>query len=301
MAGLEDILGLGKAGDKLIDVVGKGIGSLYSDWVSPHATVRKIKMLSAAQTEAEHAKVVAQTTSLLEVDAMAQRAGKRLIIQELRRQNNIERIVSLTADQLKGVEVNERPVSTDWATRFFESAKDVTDADVQELWAKILAGEIKAPGTFNLRTLEILRNITKDEAALFAQKACPLVLEGSLIIKVDNKSNLTDYGLNFGEILQLRDAGLILGGDSTVTEYKDIQGKTLTFNGKTQGVITRSTNATFSLPIYLLSAAGRELYTIQAVETSKKYIDDLDAYFKKNGFEDISGMKQETVPQSLES
>ena len=45
MAGAEDVLGLGKAGEKLIDVVSKGVGGFYKDWVSPLADARRLKML----------------------------------------------------------------------------------------------------------------------------------------------------------------------------------------------------------------------------------------------------------------
>ncbi|MBQ3558040.1 MAG: DUF2806 domain-containing protein [Agathobacter sp.] len=55
----------------------------------------------------------------------------------------------------------------DWFLRFFESAGNISNGDMQELWARVLNGEMKQKGTFSLRTLEILKNMSADEAKLF--------------------------------------------------------------------------------------------------------------------------------------
>ena len=51
--------------------------------------------------------------------------------------------------------------------RFFNSIQDIGNEDMQTLWGKILAGEIKNPNTFTLRSLDTLSKITKGEAMLF--------------------------------------------------------------------------------------------------------------------------------------
>src|SRR6202453_2433377 len=68
-------------------------------------------------------------------------------------------------------EVDPAPVAQDWSRHFFSSSQDVSDEDIQKIWARILAGEVTRPGSFAKRTLDALRLIDKQEADLFAALA----------------------------------------------------------------------------------------------------------------------------------
>lgn len=64
---------------------------------------------------------------------------------------------------------------------------------MRQLWARVLAGEIEHPGSFSLRTVEVLRNMSQAEALAF-KNASSLVLEetdGSQFLFCD--SDLSDY------------------------------------------------------------------------------------------------------------
>lgn len=61
---------------------------------------------------------------------------------------------------------NDTKFSLDWIVRFFEDAGNIGDEQMQELWAKVLAGEINHPGTFSLRALDVLRNLSREEAEI---------------------------------------------------------------------------------------------------------------------------------------
>jgi len=52
----------------------------------------------------------------------------------------------------------------DWFLRFFESASNISNEDMQVLWARILSGETYNSGSFSLRTVEMLRNMSYEEA-----------------------------------------------------------------------------------------------------------------------------------------
>ncbi len=115
------------------------MGKIYDQTIGVSLDPKRIKAISAAETEVHHNVVVSQTEALLKADELAQRAGKRLLIKEIRRQNNIEKVILLTTGELDAV-VADKPVGTDWATRYFDIVQDVTEEEVQKLWAKILAG-----------------------------------------------------------------------------------------------------------------------------------------------------------------
>jgi hypothetical protein len=61
----------------------------------------------------------------------------------------------------------EKRPGEDWVTRYIESASQVTDQRMQELWGRILAGEIRKPGAFSLRTLHVVSNLASYEAKYF--------------------------------------------------------------------------------------------------------------------------------------
>ena len=281
---LDDIFGAGKAAEKLVDVVSKGIGRIYDDITSPKLEARRIKAISAAQTESEHKAVIKQTEALLEADKLAQRAGRRLIVKEISRQNNIERIIFLASSELNDDnDVSDEPVSVDWATRFFEVVQDVSKEEVQILWSKILTGEIKQPGSFSLRTLAILRNITDLEAKIFTDKVCPLVFsDEQSIIKIDGNNDLSDFNFNYASLLHMRDAGLVIDGDNIVNKLN--KDDVLEFEYSDRKVALKNNRNSFELPIFLLSAAGQELYAIQEFKTNTSYHDQVLDYLKRNGF-----------------
>ena len=64
-------------------------------------------------------------------------------------------------------EEQQTPTTIDWLIDFFEKAGDISDEDVQLLWAKVLAGEIKHPGSFSQKTLRILLDLEPYQANEF--------------------------------------------------------------------------------------------------------------------------------------
>ena len=151
-----DTKGLSKPATKLIESVSKGIGKLYE----PTAIRRK------AKAKADAALILTQGET--ERRELLMRAAHRMAFIEARRQEVIESIIG-QARQLLPVAVSEEPVSEDWMVQFFECAKDVGDQEMQALWAKILAGEVTAPGKYSRRTLEVLKTLDRQDAVAFTQ------------------------------------------------------------------------------------------------------------------------------------
>lgn len=144
--------------------------------------------------------------------------------------NNLNATLKITADILKDTpeeEVADESVDPDWFTRWRREACTVGNPEMRQLWARILAEEIKSPQTISLKTLDILKNISKADAELF----CKLVRFhiNELIPSFEN--NFQFY--TFDNIIQLQDVGLF--GDNmllfpkTVTSGRNDQ--VLTCNG----------------------------------------------------------------------
>ncbi|MGK4001151.1 DUF2806 domain-containing protein [Sorangium sp. So ce1036] len=105
-------------------------------------------------------------TDVVPARPLATRSEARLRYQEAKRQLNIERVVNIAFSELPP-EGQDEAVDDDWIARFFEWVKDISNEDMQKIWGKLLAGEVARPRRFSLRTLDILRNLSTDEANLF--------------------------------------------------------------------------------------------------------------------------------------
>ena len=168
---------------KLSDVVASGVGAVAGSMVAPWIAERRGRaMRIEAQAEADSLRLIAQA----QADARKALGGPdeggkgaivvtregiaaRLEFQEAKRQRNIVAAVGQAAEELGDDEVPDSEPNHDWIARFFEYVQDVSDEDVRRIWARILAGEVRHQGGVSLRTLSILRNLSREEAEFFAE------------------------------------------------------------------------------------------------------------------------------------
>jgi len=236
---IKDLAGLSQPMTKLIEVVEKGVGQLFKPWQIKRiadAKVYEIERVALAleknsdalktlEYDGEKVKLLCEQRGVSpeaaqELIALNERAVSRLTHRELRRQANIEKAVHYAMDELLQVEhVSAEPVAEDWIARFFNIVEDVSNEKMQQLWGRILAGEIKRPKRYSLRTLEALRNISPEEAELFrkvGKYAIPL-LNSSKEFTVNRSKWLSEEikATNL-EMLSLRDIGLLSNKDSKV-------------------------------------------------------------------------------------
>jgi len=197
--------------EKLSEVISSALGA----WIAPWA----IKRVAKAEAEAERIKAIegAKTEALLanndERYAELSDIEKRIVAKESKRQNNINNVVAIAAQSLKEEnDVSSVPVNPDWTTRFFDIAQDISDEAMQDLWGRILAGEVKRPKSYSLRTLEALRNITREEAELFEQIAQYVLFDGSYYIYNDTSEKSENRSIDYETIAQLVEVGFIQPG-----------------------------------------------------------------------------------------
>ncbi|WP_020004774.1 DUF2806 domain-containing protein [Brachyspira innocens] len=205
----------------------------------------------------------------------------RLIKQELSRTSNIQNVIDKTYDILKDEEdVSDKPVTKDWTFKFFRAIEDVSDEKMQDLWAKLLAGEIKQPGSFSYRTLETLKNMTSDEAELFTKVAKSLFLgslNSSCLFK--NIDLIAKEGIYYKDILKFMEIGLISSSEESQLKIDDnklsiaLFNKNYVFEAK---LVNNVETRYFHISIYLISEIGKDIL---------KLIDDKysnDEFFKNN-------------------
>ncbi len=229
---IKDLAGLSQPMTKLIEVVEKGVGQLFKPWqIKRIADAKAYEIERVALTLEKHSDAI----NTLEYDgekvkllceqrgvspeaaqgliALNERAVSRLTHREMGRQLNIEKAVHYAMDELLQVEqVSAESVDEDWIARFFNIVEDVSNEQMQQLWGRILAGEIKRPKSYSLRTLETLRNISPEEAKLFrkvGKYAIPLLDSSREFIFNDSGWLRKEIKTTDIEVLSLRDLGLL--------------------------------------------------------------------------------------------
>ena len=272
---------------KLIDTVSGAIGKAYE----PHhkkkmadATAYEINKISNALRENSDiiatyndGKIVA---SLPEFEEFKKRTMQRLAYQEFLKQNNIESVVDIAYEQLeKETEVSETPVSQDWACRFFDSVANINNEEMQKIWGRILSGEIKQPGSFSFRTLEVLKNLSQQEAETF-EKLGPIVFRDKKLFFIPTDQTLLENSnIFYGDILTLDECGLLIGNEF-ITNNIDISSYSKNgFNLFSHDILlnikcVNTENKKIECHIYPLTQAGSELYSIIQAKSSEQFVCD---------------------------
>ena len=270
---------------KLMDMIGSAIGTVYeprhrrkmADTIAYEISVIGDAMRNAADMPILYNKdgIVINSEDF---NRLMQRAGTRLALQETTKQHNIERVVDNAYEILENEEsCSQEPVEQGWINRFFDSVADVSDEDLQALWGKVLAGEIKQPKSYSLRTLETLKNLSKYEAELF-RKASSLVTGFGTDLFFSSKTEiLRKHGIMFDDIMLLDECGL-LNSDSMVSLNPSLSiDKSMPIFNKSKVMLLSGTTPDIkkiSFGIFGLTRAGAELYSILDCEPNDNYLCD---------------------------
>jgi uncharacterized repeat protein (TIGR03899 family) len=322
---LQDILGIGKVLpiDKLIDIVSFSAGRIsksYFDKKDSDTKAYEIKKL--AEARAEEMKIMSKaikenhlltggiiysdeklsiespkrlpntilnnnTKSNISTQNLEDRTHNRTNYQQNKKQLNLESVTAFAAEELKNEQpISDEPVSKDWTTRFFNIAEDISNEEMQALWGRILAGEIKKPKSFSLRTLELLKNLSKEEAECF-MKFCEAKVSTNntyFIYNQDNGKLLKDeFGITFNDRLLMAELGLISSENDLEFSFQPtLQNKnTIVLNyGKKGIVFYRNENVPKQpIKVLLFTKNGIELSRLVEQTANENYIEEICSSF----------------------
>lgn len=175
------------------------------------------------------------------------------------------------ASTVTNVADEEKKFSMDWFVRFFEDAGNISDEQMQELWAKVLAGEIEKPGSFSLRTLDLLRSLSKSEAETLQTIASYAIKIGNVhYISIDKElQNQYDYS---NKLLTMYDCNII---ENNIASHYDLttSGAGVFMKiGSLACLIHSQDTEKYSLDIQRFTITGNEL--IRLVSPDEKYLLD---------------------------
>ncbi len=274
---------------KLIDAMQKGAGVLYE----PHhlkkmanAKAYAIDKIGDAIRRNSDLPIVYQgkdtdlCIDISDANSLVERTKHRILFRETRKQQNLDSIASKTFIQLEDkTDCDTEPVNQDWMVRFINAAQDVSDDELQNLWSKILAGEIIKPKSCSFRTLEILKNMSKDEFDMFL-KICPFICEQFLS---DEGGLLEKYGIEYEMILILDECGLINSG-GLITRRMNVEKNTIILSTKKYilaGTVKANKSIPMSITVYPLTEAGKKLYLLSECNFNINFLREYYQFINK--------------------
>jgi len=206
------------------------------------------------------------------------RSVRRERLRVLRTQANIEAIMEKTYHYCANNIIDQR-TDLDWFNSYISLAENVSNRTMQDLWAKILSGELSRPGSYSLKALKVFRDMSIVDAKLLA-KACSLaisdrskknirLISGSYqqpgLLNFFNKGrqqhiNLSQFALNYTDLLSLADNHLIFTQENESNLMKSGDSVDFIYNG--QPLKLTSSKANVSLQFYKFTAIGAELASL---------------------------------------
>lgn len=246
-----------------------------------------LKLKFAAQTSIV-AGGVERIEPTLGIESASKVAEARLLEDAIRHEINTANSIIYAEDALKedGTPPPDKSIDDDWLYRWRDYTGNVSSEDLQRMWGRVLAGEVKSPGAYSLRCLDFLRNLSQDEAALI-ESMCSLVVD-SFIWRPRSSYKLP---VEFDMLLNLQELGLLAGVDSTGLSVNITDDHTphplwlraLVSNGKCVIIKNDNKQARLSIPAYSITRLGKQVIGLGSFKPDLNYLEEFGKYIVSIG------------------
>lgn len=222
------------------------------------------------------------------------KAGKMTYVEYYQASNFLE--VAKKADKYYSEihhDNNNANYDFDWFVRFYEAVGNISDEVMQDLWAKLLAGEVAEPSSFSLKTIDVLRNLSKQDAKLFS-----LICSHSVMTRGQNflphyDTYLEKHNIYYTDIMKLNEQGLIFN-DGTIGFSMSIgqNPNVLFWNNDLVMTIESSDDKNIEIHIktYPFTKAGQELAVLVSKSVSEENFIELAKEIANKNQECILGV-----------
>ena len=296
-----------KQGLKAVDKLSKGLGKLFGyffddKYMKKMADAEAYKEKVLADAKAYEINTIGEairnnkdlpiklssidntlSVDITNTEQLIQRSNLRLQYQQAKKQQNIESVIGKTVLELgdKTVDTTEE-IDEDWFIRYFKIVEDISDEDMQNLWARILAGEILRPKTNSLRLLDFLKNTSKDDFNVLL-KILPFISEKYIIRDL---RILQKYGISYELILRLDEWGVLNSdGLTNITTKLDVNSKTEIFQTKNLILIAKNNfrqTKEMRIPVFSVTEIGLGLLNLAETSLNLDFFRDAITAFSKD-------------------
>jgi uncharacterized repeat protein (TIGR03899 family) len=216
---------------------------------------------------------------------------RRKQILETQKASNLQAVLNIALN----VSINEQTsdnLDPDWFFAFSTMAEEIYSPPMQELWGKIFAVEVARPGSFSLRTLQLLKTLTHRDAKVFnkavniasrkSNDTVPRILVGyhkrkgllSFLRKpIPEQINLASVGLSYPDLLSLQEMKLIYASEIESAEYSE--GQQVTWRCVNENITLTCKAPGVALVYYKFTSVGAELYKLVTKSTNETYLQEI--------------------------
>src|SRR5262249_34634850 len=200
----------------------------------------------------------AKARGKIEIEGMYRTADER---------RKLENRIGTTKEGIEELEWNpgktdaSSEIEDDWLNLFARLSEDKSSEELQRLFGRILSGEIRRPGSFSLRTLQLMATISKTDAEAVT-KFLSYAIDGVVPFGVESQSP------TIHERVLMEELG-VAGHDSQIggiaVGVGVAPGAKNLFRGSESGILVENNAAkevTVSLPGQVLTTSGKELIPI---------------------------------------
>ena len=193
-----------------VSILVEKIANAFGRHFDPQQTVRMAEAEAKAYQIVELGKADTDTR----VAELRHRAAARFANEEMTKQANMESIIEKASKYVTD-DAKPEDMEDDWIRNVLDKCRIVSDDDMKNLWARILAGEANNPGSFSRRTVNLVADLDKRNAELF-WNLCRFVwtVQGRIepLIFDEHHEIYNHYGITFDSLAQLETLGLIRFG-----------------------------------------------------------------------------------------
>lgn len=242
------------------------------------AEVDRHKILLEAQTTVDRERILTgqveyRDNQLVEVTSQRNLENAILEVEANEEFENLKSNTRKAIEVMEGIpddEISDEEVSSDFFARWRREAKIIGEEELQAIWGRILTEEVKRPRSISFRTLDVVRNLRKEEAELF-QKAARLIVNGIDLVGPDTSKKMP--GVSYEDVIVLADCGLLnsITPLNLTSQWRlPTENKEQYFIFKNYLLVNHNTDSQVSLRVLPLSSAGRELSRLIEVDELSK-------------------------------
>ena len=232
--------------------------------------------MAEAEAQGDRIRRVGAAETDVEIAELKERAATWLANEEMTRQLNRESITEKAMPHLNS-DADADGMENGWITNFFDKCRGISDGDMQELWARILAGEANNPTSFSRRTVNLVADLDKRDAELF-RNLCGfgwVIGQLELLVFDTHHEIYNQQGIEFRSIVQLEALGLVRDGGAIGFRLVDLP-QTFRTNYYGNAVVltmSKERDNHLSTGKVLLTGAGRELASICGAKPVEGFFD----------------------------
>lgn len=163
---------------------------------------------------------------------------------------------------------------------------NISDEEMQDLWAKMLAGEINQPSSFSLRLIDILRNISAQEARLFQEMCFKAIQIGSNIFIPRYSEYMQEFDIIYSDIMRLDELGLMNSAGLLIIEIPINSSMRHLASNEALIIAAKSTDSydkMLSINQYPFTSVGRELANLYGINSSDEQLTTFAKDLNNNG------------------